>query len=112
MAERAEAALPEHLTETTAPTFHQAQHFCDSPPARLEAVFAVSPRELLLGFLAAAESIRNTQGDAAEHWAEQPWDRAEELGMEVREPVYLRHLLIANTSLRTPLSPEVQTEVI
>lgn len=30
---------------------------------------------------------------------------AEELGMEVREPGYLRHLLIANTSLRTALSP-------
>lgn len=70
MAERAAAALPEHLTETTAPIFHQAQHFCDSPPAGLETVIPVSPRELL-GFLAAAESIRNTQGDPAGHWAEQ-----------------------------------------
>lgn len=43
MAARAAAALAEHLSETTNPTFHQAQHFCDCPPAALETEFPVGP---------------------------------------------------------------------
>lgn len=107
MAERPEVALPEHFTETTAPIFHQAQHFCDSSATGLETVLLC---KLLRGFLAAAEFIRNTQGDPAGQWAQQPQDRAEQVGMEVRES--FSHLLIADPSLKTPLSPYIQTHVI
>lgn len=90
VAGRPEVALPEHFTETTAPIFHQAQHFCDSLPTGLETVFPVSPEGTPTQIFSSSwihqkhtRRPSRTQGSA-------PTGQSRGGGMEVREPGYFQ----------------------